>query len=82
LAEAGDGLDCVAGATVRLLKDDQVVVQTTGDNDGDFKFDRLDENSGVYSVEVSACGGTLFLMQIKACRGRWASLIERPRPAR
>ena len=55
-AKTSAGVDCVAGATVRLMKDDQVVAQTTSDNYGDFKFDRLDENSGVYSVEVSAKG--------------------------
>ena len=30
--------------------------QTTSDNYGDFKFDRLDENSGRYVVEISAPG--------------------------
>jgi hypothetical protein len=46
-------VDCVEGATVRLLKDGIMVAQTTTDNYGDFKLDRLDENSGEYIVEVS-----------------------------
>ena len=33
-----------------------MVAQTASDNYGDFKFDRLDENSGRYTVEVSAPG--------------------------
>jgi hypothetical protein len=46
-------VDCVEGATVRLKKGDQIVSETTTDNFGDFKFDRLDEGSGSYSVEIS-----------------------------
>ena len=49
-------VDCVEGATVRLLKASEVVAETTTDNYGDFKFDRLDENSGDYIVEVSVVG--------------------------
>jgi hypothetical protein len=33
-----------------------VVAETTSDNYGDFKFDKLDENSGAYSVEIEAKG--------------------------
>ncbi len=55
-AEANGVVDCVEGATVRLLKDGAAVAETVTDNYGDFKFDRLDENSGDYSVEVSARG--------------------------
>jgi Fe-S-cluster-containing dehydrogenase component len=51
-------IDCVEGAKVRLLKDGRVVGETTTDNYGDFKFDRLDENSGKYVVEISANGRT------------------------
>lgn len=45
-------VDCVEGATVRLLKNGAVVAEATTDNYGDFKLDRLNENSGDYSVEV------------------------------
>ena len=33
-----------------------LVAETTSDNYGDFKFDKLDENSGRYLVEISAPG--------------------------
>ena len=56
-ARNGDGVDCVEGAKVRLLKDDRVVAETTSDNYGDFKFDRLAENSGAYVVEISTKDG-------------------------
>jgi hypothetical protein len=60
-----DSVDCVEGAKVRLMKDNQVVAETTSDNFGDFKFDRLDENSGVYFVEVLAKGGTKKVIETK-----------------
>jgi len=55
-AEAGGVIDCVEGASVRLLRDGKVVAETTSDNYGDFKFDKLDENSGAYVVEVAKGG--------------------------
>jgi len=53
-AEANGVVDCVEGATVRLLKNGAVVAQAATDNYGDFKFDRLSEGSGRYSVEIAA----------------------------
>ncbi len=55
-AEANGVVDCVEGATVRLLKDGALLATVTTDHYGDFKFDRLDENSGRYTVEISAHG--------------------------
>jgi Fe-S-cluster-containing dehydrogenase component len=55
-AEANGVVDCVEGASVRLLRDGALVAETTSDNYGDFKFDKLDENSGRYVVEISAQG--------------------------
>jgi Fe-S-cluster-containing dehydrogenase component len=50
-----DGVvDCLEGARVRLIKDGAVIAEAATDNYGDFKFDRLEENSGRYVVEVSA----------------------------
>jgi hypothetical protein len=55
-AEAGGVVDCVEGASVRLMKGGAVVAETTSDNYGDFKIDKLDENSGRYLLEISAPG--------------------------
>jgi Fe-S-cluster-containing dehydrogenase component len=55
-AEAGGAVDCVEGAAVRLHQGGKLVAETTSDNYGDFKFDRLPENSGRYSVEIAAPG--------------------------
>ncbi len=49
-------VDCVEGASVRLLKDGRLVGEVASDNYGDFKFDKLDEDSGKYTVEISANG--------------------------
>jgi Fe-S-cluster-containing dehydrogenase component len=54
--EAGGIVDCVEGASVRLTKDGVLVAETESDNYGDFKFDRLDEGSGRYAVEIAANG--------------------------
>lgn len=53
-AEANGVVDCVEGARVRLIKDGHAVAEMTTDNYGDFKFDRLDENSGAYMVEIES----------------------------
>ena len=55
-AEQNGVVDCVEGARVRLMKDGRAVAETASDNYGDFKFDRLDEHSGAYTVEVEAMG--------------------------
>jgi Fe-S-cluster-containing dehydrogenase component len=55
-AEANGVVDCVEGATVQLLQDGVVVATVATNNYGDFKFDRLDEGSGRYTVEISAFG--------------------------
>jgi Fe-S-cluster-containing dehydrogenase component len=49
-------VDCVEGARVQLSQDGQLVAETATDGYGDFKFDRLDPESGIYTIEVSADG--------------------------
>jgi Fe-S-cluster-containing dehydrogenase component len=55
-AEQGGAVDCVEGANVRLVKAGKPVAETVSDNYGDFKFDKLDESSGAYTVEIEAAG--------------------------
>jgi Fe-S-cluster-containing hydrogenase component 2 len=54
--KANDTVDCLEGASVRLTKEGRTVAETTSDNYGDFKFDKLDENSGSYLIEISTPG--------------------------
>jgi Fe-S-cluster-containing dehydrogenase component len=57
-SEAHGMVDCVEGASVRLLKGNSLLVAvTTSDNYGDFKFDKLDEGSGDYTVEITGKTG-------------------------
>ena len=46
-------VECAEGAEVVLIKDSKEVGRAITDNYGDFKFDHLEENSGLYSLEVS-----------------------------
>jgi Fe-S-cluster-containing dehydrogenase component len=55
-AEADGVVDCVEGASVRLLRGGHLVAETASDNYGDFRFDRLDENSGSYQIEIVVPG--------------------------
>lgn len=55
-AEAGGKIDCVEGARVTLSKDGAQLAEATTDNYGDFKFDRLAEGSGAYTVTIAADG--------------------------
>jgi Fe-S-cluster-containing dehydrogenase component len=57
VSEEKDGaIDCVEGASVQLVKDGASVAVTTTDNYGDFKFDRLEEDSGAYTLQIYASG--------------------------
>ena len=55
-AERDGVVDCVEGARVVLSRDGETVAETTTDGYGDFKIDRLDPESGVYAVSISADG--------------------------
>jgi Fe-S-cluster-containing dehydrogenase component len=55
-AEANDVVDCVEGAKVTLSKNGAAVAEATTNVYGDFKFDRLEENSGDYTVTIAADG--------------------------
>jgi Fe-S-cluster-containing dehydrogenase component len=55
-AEVDGVVDCVEDARVRLIKDGRSIAEMKTDNYGDFKFDRLDPDSGDYVVEITAGG--------------------------
>ena len=64
VAEERQGIiECVEGASVQLVKDGASLAVTTTDDFGDFKFDRLDEDSGTYSVQIFS-GGRSKILQI------------------
>ena len=52
-----DGLEaCLKGARVQLIQGSETISETLTDVFGDFKFDKLDENSGKYKIAISAGG--------------------------
>lgn len=55
-AESGGKVDCVAGAAVTLSKDGSKIADAVTDIYGDFKFDRLEDDSGAYNVQITANG--------------------------
>jgi Fe-S-cluster-containing dehydrogenase component len=57
-AEKGGTTDCVKGANVKLSQNSIIIAEGTTDVFGDFKFDKLDEKSGSYEIEISAEGYT------------------------
>ncbi len=57
MSKAANGVvDCVEGAKVTLTKDGKTVAELATDNYGDFKFDRLPEDSGAYKIAIAAEG--------------------------
>jgi Fe-S-cluster-containing dehydrogenase component len=45
--------ECAEGANVALIKDSKKIIGVVTDNYGDFKIDRLEENSGKYTLEIT-----------------------------
>ncbi|GFE59625.1 4Fe-4S dicluster domain-containing protein [Geobacter sp. AOG2] len=50
--KSGDKVDCVKGAKIVLKRKQTVLASIFTDNYGDFKFDKLDENSGQYTLDI------------------------------
>jgi len=48
--------DCIKDANVQLIQGSDTISETSTDVFGDFKFDKLDENSGKYTITISADG--------------------------
>ena len=49
----GNVVECLEGVPINLSKDGKKLATTTTDNYGDFKFDRLEQASGGYVIEIS-----------------------------
>ncbi len=47
-----DMSNCAHGATVVLSKNDTAVAKTTTDNFGDFKFEKIEPDSGTYRLDI------------------------------
>jgi len=70
-------VDVVVEAKVSLVKDGQILANTLTDAFGDFRFDRLPANSGIYRIEVRhplgcasqecALGESVYLGELALC---------------
>jgi Fe-S-cluster-containing dehydrogenase component len=63
--EANGVVDCVAGARARLKKNNVWVDEVKSDPYGDFRFDRLDEDSGAYTIEIEIDGAIRKVIEAK-----------------
>jgi Fe-S-cluster-containing dehydrogenase component len=55
VASVHDGIeDCVSGETVVLSHDGKKIQEAKTDTFGDFKFDNLDPNSGLYKINIGS----------------------------
>ena len=63
-----DGIvsECVEGVIVKLLKDDLVVDEQKTDDFGDFKFDNLSTDSGIYCIEIKSEEGVEKKIDLKS----------------
>ncbi|MGI9291156.1 MAG: 4Fe-4S dicluster domain-containing protein [Gammaproteobacteria bacterium] len=58
VVETADGFEeCAEGAEVVLKKDGNEMGKAITDTFGEFKFDKLEPNSGAYQLEISGSGG-------------------------
>ena len=51
-------VDCIQNANVKLIHNTSVISEIKTDIFGDFKFDKLDKDSGDYKIEITADGFT------------------------
>ena len=63
-------VDCVAGATVTLLREGQKVADQRTDAFGDFKFDRLDADSSDYELNIATDGFAIATVEFRSRRYR------------
>jgi Fe-S-cluster-containing dehydrogenase component len=68
--------ECVAGASVRLLRGAQTLGQTTSDAFGDFKFDGLAPGERGLRIEVAAEGYGPQALDIEVGESRWLGEIR------
>lgn len=69
-------IDCLEGARVTVAKAGARRAEVTTDNYGDFKFDRLDEDSGSYTVEISHpdCGSEV--VEVRLGQSQYVGVIN------
>ncbi|MCX8022706.1 MAG: hypothetical protein N2745_08045 [Syntrophorhabdaceae bacterium] len=68
--------ECLEGARVTLTKDgDKIIGETKTDCFGDFKFDRLEEDSGLYTVKIESPGKEGKTLQVDLKKSTYIGVI-------
>lgn len=67
---------CVAGACVRLWREDRLIGDIRSDTFGDFRFDALAPFSGEYRVEVNADGCRDYVTMFELGESHWLGEIR------
>lgn len=75
-AQINDVDDCVKGARVSLLKGKVAISQVFTDNYGDFKFDKLEPNSGDYQIRVEMDGYLDALVNLELQESAYIGVIQ------
>ncbi len=63
--EVAGVIDCAVGARVTLFNNSKKIGEAITDNYGDFKFDKLEQNSGGYRLEVVYKGYKKKILKVK-----------------
>lgn len=77
LIKTVDGVtDCVAGAAVKLERAGSVVDETVTDAYGEFKFDGLEPNSGVYRLSIAVEGVEAKRLDVELAESTYLGRID------
>jgi len=69
-------IDCLEGATVTLAKSGTRLAELATDNYGDFKFDKLDPDSGSYTLEISHPGRGREVVEVLLGESQYVGVIN------
>lgn len=68
-------VDCLAGAGVTLTRAGASLAEQRSDGYGDFKFDRLDKDSGAYAIEISQPGHGKKMVEVQLGESQYLGTI-------
>ena len=69
-------IDCLEGAKVTLTKAGARHLELATDNYGDFKFDKLDKDSGSYTLEISHPGHRSEVIEVRLGESQYVGVIN------
>jgi hypothetical protein len=76
ISQASGVKDCVSGATVAVSKAERRIADARTDSFGEFRIDRLDPQSGGYTVEIDAPGHQRAVRSVELAASVYLGTIE------